>query len=90
MGRTRCKGKPLYVVANKGEFLMWRWLWSGTAYVPETLAKATFARCFEREHRVVEDPYLKLVRAKHLLNDPLKKILGNTTPPGTRNGKRRG
>lgn len=83
-------GEPLYVIANDTELLMWRWLWSGTAYVPETLAKTHFPRCFDREDRVVEDPCLKLVRAKHLLNDPLKKIIGNTTSRGVGDGERRG
>jgi len=69
---------------------MWRWLWSGTAYVPETLAKANFARCFDGGKRVVVDPCLKLVRAKHLLNDPLKKIFVSTTPEGALTGERRG
>lgn len=72
--------EPLYVIANDNELLYWRWFWVGTAYVPETLANAHFPRCGNREHRVVENPCLKLVRAKHLLNDPLRKIHGNITP----------
>lgn len=52
------------------------------AYVPETLAKANFARCFNREHRMVEYPSLELVRAKHRLNNPPRKIFGSTTLQG--------
>lgn len=70
---------PLYVIANASELIGWRWFWGGTAYLPEELAKAYFPRCFNREHRVVENPCLELVRAKHRLNDPLRKILGNAT-----------
>lgn len=83
-------GDPLYVIANDTELLVWRWIWGGTAYLPETLAKANFWRCFDREQRVVENPCLRLVRAKHRLNDPLRKIFGSTTPQGAGAGERRG
>lgn len=71
---------PLYVIANASELIAWRWFWGGTAYLPEELAKAHFPRCFNQEHRVVENPCLELVRAKHRLNDPTRKIFGKAAP----------
>lgn len=70
---------PLYVIANASELITWRWFWRGPAYLPGELAKAYFPTCFNREHHVVERPCLELVRAKHRLNDPLRKILGKAT-----------
>lgn len=53
---------PLYVIETEAEFSAWQWNWGSFAAVPVAMAKAHFGSIFNKQHLVVENPPLDLIK----------------------------
>lgn len=55
---------PIYVIETERELEAWQHIWGSTAYIPEELAKCRFPRYFEKEHLVIDNPPINLIKKK--------------------------
>ncbi|WZB62781.1 hypothetical protein WJ970_05175 [Achromobacter xylosoxidans] len=59
-GKSSVKGlreiakHPVYVIESDLELVVWQHVWKSSAYLPETLARRSFPRCFDKRHLVAD------------------------------------